>query len=77
MSTGEQTSAMSVTEAIRRKRAVRAYTPDPVPEAIIDAIVNAGRRAQSSKNSQPWTFILVTDHEQLRRLSMAGAYAAH
>ncbi len=40
---------MSVTEAIRCKGAVRAYTPDPVPEAIIEAILNAGRRTQSSK----------------------------
>jgi len=77
MSTGEQTGAMSVAEAIRRKRAVRAYTTDPVPEPVIDAILNAGRRAQSSKNSQPWTFILVRDREQLRRLSTAGTYAAH
>jgi nitroreductase len=77
MSTGEQTNAMSVAEAIRRKRAVRAYTPDAVPEAVMDAILNAGRCAQSSKNTQPWTFILVTEREQLRRLSTAGKFAAH
>jgi len=77
MSTREQTGAMSVAEAIRRKRAVRAYTSDPVPEAIIASILNAGRRAQSSKNSQPWTFILVTERERLRQLSSAGTYAAH
>jgi nitroreductase len=77
MSNSEQTGAMSVAEAIRRKRAVRAYTTDPVPEEVIDAILNAGRRAQSSKNSQPWTFILVSDREQLRQLSTAGTYAAH
>jgi nitroreductase len=77
MSTGEQTGAMSVAEAIRRKRAVRAYTTESVPEPIIDAILNAGRRAQSSKNSQPWIFILVSDRAQLQRLSTAGTYAAH
>jgi nitroreductase len=77
MSSGEQIGAMSVAEAVRRKRAVRTYTSDPVPEEVIHAILNAGRRAQSSKNSQPWTFILVTDREQLRRLSTAGTYAAH
>jgi nitroreductase len=76
MNTGEQIGEMSVAEAIRRKRAVRVYRPDVVPEASIEAILNAGRRAQSSTNSQPWTFILVTDREQLR-LSTAGTYAAH
>jgi nitroreductase len=73
----QQRDGMSVAEAIRRKRAVRTYTADAVPEAIIEAVLHAGRRAQSSKNSQPWTFILVTDQEQLRRLSTAGTYAAH
>ena len=77
MSNREQTGTMSVAETIRRKRAVRAYTTDPVPQEIIEAILNAGRRAQSSKNAQPWTFILVTDREHLRRLSIAGTYAAH
>jgi len=75
MSTEEQTNGMSLAEAIRGKRAVRTYTTDPVPTLVIDTILNAGRRAQSSKNTQPWTFILVTDREQLRRLSTAGTYA--
>jgi nitroreductase len=77
MSSGEQASSISVAEAIRRKRAVRRYTTDSVPEEVILEILDAGRRAQSSKNSQPWTFILVTDREQLRRLGTAGTYAAH
>jgi nitroreductase len=48
-----------------------------VPEELITAILNAGRRAQSSKNTQPWTFILVTEREQLASLAAAGIYAAH
>jgi nitroreductase len=77
MSTEPHPGAMSVSEAIRRKRAVRAYTPEPVPEETITAILNAGRRAQSSKNSQPWSFVLVSEREQLARLAAAGTYAAH
>ena len=77
MSDVEQAGAMDVNEAIRRKRAVRAYTAQPVPEAVIEAILNAGRRAQSSKNSQPWSFVLVSEPEQLQRLSTAGNFAEH
>jgi nitroreductase len=77
MSNEQHMGAMSVAEAIQRKRAVRAYTSEPVPEAVITAILNAGRRAQSSKNTQPWTFVLVTEREQLARLTTAGSYAAH
>jgi nitroreductase len=75
--TSEQPGGMTVAAAIRRKRAVRAYTPEPVPEELMLAILNAGRRAQSAKNTQPWTFVLVTEREQLARLATAGTYAAH
>jgi nitroreductase len=77
MSSEPQQGDMSVAEAIRRKRAVRSYKAEPVPEDVIAAILNAGRRAQSSKNTQPWTFILVTEREQLASLAAAGVYAAH
>lgn len=68
---------MGVLEAIRLKRAVRAYTADPVPEDVVTAILNAGRRAQSSRNSQPWMFVLISDSAQLARVASAGKYAAH
>ena len=77
MSSEPQPGDMSVAEAIRRKRAVRSYTADAVPEDVMMSILNAGRRAQSSKNTQPWTFVLVTEREQLARLAAAGTYAAH
>ena len=68
---------MNVTEAIRTKRAVRVFTDQPVPEEAIRAVLNAGRRAQSSKNTQPWHFIAVRDREKLKRLSGLGRYAGH
>jgi nitroreductase len=78
MSSAEQrTGGLSVTEAVRAKRAVRAYSAEPVSDEVVRAILNAGRRAQSSKNDQPWTFVVVADREQLRRLSTAGKFAAH
>lgn len=76
-STEQQVGGLSVAAAIRAKRAVRAYRDEPVPEPVIRAILDAGRRAQSSKNDQPWTFLLVSEREQLQRLSAAGVYAAH
>lgn len=77
MSDEQQAGGMSVAEAIRRKRAVRSYSPEPVPAEVTAAILNAGRRAQSSKNSQDWAFVLVTERENLARLAQAGTYAAH
>jgi len=68
---------MNVSDAIRLKRAVRKFTPDPLPEETILAILNAGRRAQSSKNTQPWHFIAITDKSILNALAECGNYASH
>jgi len=71
------TSSLSVGEAIRLKRAVRQFKADLLPEDVVVAILNAGRRAQSSKNTQPWHFIAITDKAILQALSACGPYAGH
>ena len=68
---------METLEAIRTKRSIRRFTDDPVPEETIRQILNAGRHAQSSKNEQPWTFILIQDKERLKVVSACGNYAGH
>jgi nitroreductase len=68
---------MQVQDAVRTKRAVRAFAATPLPEEAVVAILNAGRRAQSSKNTQPWQFVAVTERETLRRLSQTGDFAGH
>jgi nitroreductase len=68
---------MNVSECIRTKRAVRQFTDQPAPEEAIRAVLNAGRRAQSSKNTQPWSFVVVRDRERLKKLSECGTYAGH
>lgn len=52
---------MEVTEAIVRRRSVRAYRPDPVPEVALAAVLEAARLAPSASNRQPWRFVVVTD----------------
>ncbi len=68
---------MNVSDAIRLKRAVRTFKPDPLPQDVIMAILNAGRRAQSAKNAQLWRFIAVTNKSLLVKLSKLGQYADH
>lgn len=67
----------SVSDAIRLKRAVRQFKDDPLPEKAVRVILNAGRRAQSSKNTQPWHFIAITGKDTLQALSECGTYAGH
>jgi nitroreductase len=68
---------MNVSEAIRLKRAVREFREEPLPEDAVTQILNAGRRAQSSKNSQPCRFVAVRERETLEILSKCGQYAGH
>ena len=68
---------MNVSEAIRTKRAVRQFLDSPLPEEAVQSILNAGRRAQSSKNTQPWHFIAIRDRATLQALSALGTYAGH
>src|SRR2546421_1284387 len=68
---------MTVPELIRTKRAVRQFTNEPLSEEAIRTILNAGRRAQSSKNTQPWHFIAIRDRATLQQLAQCGAYAGH
>src|SRR5512134_2044189 len=68
---------MDVHKAIRTKRAVRTFLPQPVPEETIRQIVDAGRQAQSSNNSQPWRFLVIGEAATLERLGQCGKYAGH
>ena len=54
---------MDLMEAIKTRRAIRKYRPDPVPQEFIDQILEAARLAPSGVNSQPWKFKVVTDPE--------------
>lgn len=68
---------MNVSDAIRTKRAVRKFQDKPLPEDVIRAILNAGRRSQSSKNEQTWQFIAIRDKKILKELSQCGQWADH
>ena len=68
---------MNVSEAIRMKRAVRDFSSKPITKDLVDSILNAGRRAQSSKNTQPWRFVAIQDKNILKALSKCGKGAGH
>ncbi|HKI54068.1 MAG TPA: nitroreductase family protein [Anaerolineales bacterium] len=68
---------MNVKDAIRTKRAIRKFKDEALPEDIVKAILNAGRRSQSSKNEQGWQFIAIQDKSILKALSKCGQWAGH
>ena len=68
---------MSTWEAIASKRVVRAFTDQPLEPDHLVRILNAGRRAASSKNLQRWQFIVCRDRDHLEQLAKVGPWAGH
>jgi nitroreductase len=59
-------------DVIRKRRSIRKYKPDPIPEAILKNILDAGRIAPSAKNYQPWRFIVVKDPDKKKQIVAAS-----
>jgi nitroreductase len=70
---------MEVFDAVRTVLAVRQFQEKPVPEPLVRQIVEAGHLTASSRNGQPWHFIIIEDKEMLRKLGAlvpTGPYIA-
>jgi nitroreductase len=68
---------METWDAIRARRNVRQYKSEPVTDDDLNRIAEAGWRAPSAKNRQPWDFVIVTDPAQLKELSTVWRGAGH
>ena len=69
---------MDTYQTILSLRSVRQFDlTRPIDEAVLHRILQAGRLSGSSKDSQPWWFIVVTDRDTLLALSKTGDYAQH
>jgi nitroreductase len=69
---------MDAYQTILSLRTVRQFDLSrPIEEAALQRILQAGRMSGSSKDSQPWWFIVVTDRSTLQALSKTGDYAQH
>jgi nitroreductase len=68
---------METWDAIRARRNVRVYTDRPIAQADLERILEAGRRAPSASNRQPWDFVVTTDRGQLEALATVWRGARH
>ena len=55
-------------------RAIRVFREEPLSDADLEAILEAGRWTGSSKNRQQWAFVVVDEPEGLERLATAGDF---
>ncbi len=68
---------MQTWDAITSRRNVRSFADRPIAAADLDQILEAARRTPSSRNSQPWDFVVVDDRSQLEQLSTVWVGAGH
>lgn len=69
-----QSTTNSVTLALKNLRQTRRFLDKPIPADIVRELLEVARWSGSSKNSQPWEFVVVDDRETIQALSEAGAY---
>ena len=62
---------------LRTLRAVRTFRPDPVPQEVIDDILDVARWSGSASNRQPWEIILLRERDTLNSLASVDGYAGH
>ncbi len=69
--------AMDTYRCIMTKRDLRSFTDAAIPDEVLRKVLNAGRMSGSSRNRQPWTFIVVRERARLRSLATFGRFAQH
>ena len=63
---------MELKEALLKRRSVRKFTQQPVPEEMIHTLLHAAMSGPSACNRTPWEFWVVTETETLEKLRKAS-----
>lgn len=68
---------MDVKTAIAERRSIRKYKQDPVPDELVNELLEAARLAPSGTNHQPWRFIVVRDQNVKQQIQAAAFNQKH
>jgi len=63
---------LTIKEAIEKRRSIRKYKPDPIPDEYIEEILNSARLSPSGCNAQPWRFKIVKQTDVKTKLAQAA-----
>ena len=59
---------MDILEVLTSRKSIRRYKPDPIPDEMLDKILEAARWAPTGENYQPWRLIVIRDPETKRKI---------
>jgi nitroreductase len=62
---------MEYYDVIKKRKSIRKYRNDPIPDDVLNRILDAGRIAPSAKNYQPWHFVVIRDPDMKKRVAEA------
>jgi nitroreductase len=68
----DTSTPLDVVRPLLRVRQIRDFTPDPVSDAALEAITEVARWSGSSRNTQPWRFIVIRDEATIRKIAEMG-----
>ena len=66
-----------VLKAIRDRRSIRRFKPEPISDHLINVLLESARLAPSGTNSQPWRFVVVKDEDTKKKLQLAANNQRH
>lgn len=66
---------MELSEAIKKRRSIRAYKKQNVPEEIVEKLIDAASLAPSAGNIQPWKFVIARKQDTKKKLAQAASQA--
>ena len=59
-------SEAALFDVVRRQRACRSFSSEPVGDELVEQVLDAAVHAPSAENRQPWVFVVVRDADQRR-----------
>jgi nitroreductase len=65
---------MDAIEALKTRRSVRHYRPEPVPRELLEELVDCGRLAATGRGEQPWEFVVITERATREKLASLASY---
>lgn len=63
-------------ETIYKRRSIRVFGPEPVPETVVQELIRAAMHAPSAGNQRPWRFVVIDDPDLLARVPSVHPHAA-
>jgi len=63
-------------DAIYKRRSIRKYTSEKVPDKMLLDFIKAGMNAPSAGNEQPWYFVIIDDRDLLKKITKIHPYSS-